>query len=202
MTTNPPPDTIYSFKGSQTEIHCLNFLLNSSEEKILSGTRNGEVFIWDLESLNLCHSFQTGDGSCISILLPDDQHLLTHSRGDTIRKWARKSDGTFKETGHLSSSSLQYCSAQLVEANETNEKLFIFPNGDAKAVSVAEVQGMKVVGNLSYPDNVGSIMGLTAAGKGLVLAVFEAGDLVLWDVRTSAPLQTHKMVCYLQKKSS
>jgi hypothetical protein len=45
-------------------------------------------------------------------------------------------------------------------------------------------------------------MGLTAAGKGLVLAVFEAGDIVLWDVRTSAPLQTHKMVCYLQKKSS
>lgn len=197
MTSKPPPDTIYSFKGSQTEIHCLNFLLNSSEEKLLSGTRNGEVFIWDLESLNLCHSFQAGDSSCISILLPDNQHLLTHSRGDAIRKWTRKSDGTFKETGYLISTSLQYCSAQLVEANATNEKLFVYPNGDAKAVGVAEVQGMKVVSNLSYPDNVGSIMGLTAAGKGQVLAVFEAGDLILWDVRMSTPLQAHKMVCYL-----
>lgn len=194
MTTNPPPDTIYSFKGSQTEIHCLNFLLNSSEEKLLSGTRNGEVFVWDLESLNLCHSFQAGEGPCISILVPDDEHLFTHSRGDGIRKWARSSDGTFQETGFVTSTSLQYCSAQLVELNVTNEKLFVFPNGEAKAVSVAGVQGLKVVSNLNYPDSVGSIMGLTAAGKGHVLAVFEAGDLFLWDVRMTAPLQTHKIV--------
>jgi WD40 repeat protein len=198
LAINHPPETIYSFKGTQTEIHSLNFILSSVEEKLISGTRNGDVFVWDLESLNFSHSFKSGNGPCISLLVPDDgQILVTHTRGDAIRKWNRRTDGTMEETGHIFSSSLQYCSAQLVDFANVREKMIVFASGEEKAVHVAEVAGHKIVSNLSYSDKVGSIMGLTNIGKGKVMAIFEAGDLVLWDLRMTQPLKTFKLVILL-----
>jgi len=200
MAAQPPPDSIYSFKGNQTEVNCLNFVLNSTEEKLLSGTRNGEVFIWDLETLSLSHSFSSGEGSCISLLVPDNQRLLTHNRGHSIRKWAKKEDGTYKETGSVKSTSLQYCSAQLLDLDSVRDKLVVFPEGEAKTVTVAELTDDKVVFSLSYPERVGNIMGLCSAGKGRIVAAFEAGDLILWDIRMSNQLNSYKMVAMQNAK--
>ncbi|XP_065343896.1 guanine nucleotide-binding protein subunit beta-like protein 1 [Cloeon dipterum] len=175
-----PPDPIYSFRGNQSQVHCLNFLLKAGSEKLISGTRTGHVFVWDLPTKSLSDSFLTGDGTCISVLVPDKQdYFLTHNRSDCVKKWT-----DWKCTLEFKTKCLQYCAAKLLQAPASRAQLVAFPGGEERSIQVASFeQEERVVSQMNYPGSAGNIMSLSDAGAGRVLALFEAGDLLLWDLR-------------------
>ncbi|CAB3366987.1 Hypothetical predicted protein [Cloeon dipterum] len=79
----------------------------------------------------------------------------------------------------------QYCAAKLLQAPSSRAQLVAFPGGEERSIQVASFeQEERVVSQMNYPGSVGNIMSLSYAGAGRVLALFEAGDLLLWDLRS------------------
>lgn len=192
-----PPEPIYTFKGIKSPVHSLNFILNSNEEKLLTGTGNGHIQVWDFETRRQIHSFSVGcEGSaCVSILTYGNGELVSHTRGDSVLCWVRTSDGTWKKNLQLNSPTLDFCGAQLVTV-ATKTAVSYLSDSKGKGLEVVCPQTGSTLFFLPTPQEFGGVMSQNSAGPDLLMALFETGNINIWDLKfTKTPINTVNKNC-------
>ncbi|KAF4518486.1 hypothetical protein B566_EDAN006491 [Ephemera danica] len=181
-----PPEPIYTFKGIKSPVHSLNFILSSKEEKLLTGSGNGHIQVWDFETRRQTHSFSVGcEGSaCVSILTYGNEELISHTRGDSVVCWVRMSDGTWKENRKLKSPTLDFCGATLVTVASKTAVSYL-SDSKGKGLEIACPQTGSTLFFLPTPQEFGGVMSQSSAGPDLLMTLFETGNINIWDLKFS-----------------
>ncbi|CAH1165763.1 unnamed protein product [Phyllotreta striolata] len=177
-----PPDPVYCFREDMGHIHSLSFCVRSSNfvSHILAGTEKGTVYFWDLETNRLQHKQEMGKS--IQALHSFDFKIVTQEKEGCLKLWSvRKSSYEPEKT--------LTCGAGFGKSILVEEALVV-PQENGR-VDVVDVKTFETIRSLA-PDreNLGKIMALeevTIGSSCCIMAGYETGDVVLWDMNTFRP---------------
>lgn len=177
-----PPDPVYSFKKDMGHIHCLNFCVRGENfvSQLLAGTEKGTVYFWDLESNRL--QLKQEMGKSIQSLHSFDYKIITQEKEGSVKLWSVKKSSYQIES--QATCGLSFCKSILI-----NEKLLV-PQ-EQGCVDILNMNDLTKINQLNPErENLGSIMALQEVNLGsnsCVMAGYETGDVVLWDLNTFQP---------------
>ncbi|GJQ80653.1 hypothetical protein Trydic_g9237 [Trypoxylus dichotomus] len=174
-----PPDPVFIFKGDMGYIHSLSFLSCEKDHSstLLVATEAGFVYIWDLETNRM--KYKQNMGESIQVIHSIDQSILTQEKRGIIKMW------NISESQYESVCSYEcyggYCKSLLV-----NEHLVV-PQESSK-LDMLDFNMKKIATFVPHDDHLGNCMCLEKAiinGTTYVLAGYESGDVILYDLRSN-----------------
>ncbi|XP_057667421.1 guanine nucleotide-binding protein subunit beta-like protein 1 [Diorhabda carinulata] len=190
-----PPDPVYSFRKDMGHIHCLNFCVRGEKfvSQLLAGTEKGTVYFWDLESNRL--QLKQDMGKSIQSIHSFDYKIITQEKEGQVKLWSVKKSSYQVES--QATCVMSFCKSILIN------KTLLVPQEEG-CVDILNINDLTKVNQLNPGrENLGSIMALQEVNLGsnyCVMAGYETGDVVLWDLNTFQPcghIQLHDQLTSL-----
>ncbi|XP_055856511.1 guanine nucleotide-binding protein subunit beta-like protein 1 [Episyrphus balteatus] len=179
-----PPDPVFVLRHS--DMDSINSLAFYKDEKLFAGTLKGTVQLWDLQTNRCSSSFEVGSDP-ITALHHTDSHLITQEKGGTLKYWLKTNSSYVlektTETNHIA-----FCRTDYSNDDET----LVFPQND-NSIGVLHTKDWQTR-TLLVPDkclNLGQLSCLkkfSLRGQDMVLAGYESGDFLSWDLRSEKPI--------------
>ncbi|XP_033356961.1 guanine nucleotide-binding protein subunit beta-like protein 1 [Bombus vosnesenskii] len=181
----PSPDPKYVFRGDMDCVNCILFQMAPNVENLYAGTAEGNVHIWDLNTNRELYQIKSEEDSCLNLQnLRNDTLLVQHKCG--LMKIYKK-----RETQWTAYKSINiychFCRFKIFSENE------IFVPVKESTVGILSLNTFSVELKLNSCNfkNLGEIMAIKPLkNEKLVLVAYEAGELILWDVRQSKVLSS------------
>lgn len=185
MSSRPaPPDPIYTLRGTGDTITALKF---HSEDVLYSGDSSGTVHIWDMKIRRVSSKLQAHPGhSVLWMDFTQSGALLTQGRDGWVKVW-NKSDFSWEETGSMTSSSMGFCGACLVE----RDNVVAVASESQSQVDLYDIRTNKLTSKLAPdPDDkpCGMCMKIRfsqSSDTTAFLVGYEDGSIALWDLRAN-----------------
>lgn len=219
----PPPDPLYSLRGSTGEVTSVAFL-NPTDEQcqlLASGSSDGQATTWNLTTRRPVCTFAAHQKSVLAVEFADRNRLFSQGRDGFIRLWSlvddrnehRQSPCILAEIKVEAVGFCRFCSLELNKSLATSgpETMLMFPGENEtvlKTVTIATKTGQ--TGQPVYklgvenPSRVGMCMAvrLFEIEKQLFGAGgFECGDILVWKLEgemlmTRVSLHKEPLTCF------
>lgn len=128
-----PPDPVYTFRNA--DLGAVNCVCFHRAERLISGTANGTVQLFDLQTNRVAHNFTLPDHQPLTTVQKHDETLHTQQRGGIVAAWSLSNAGYQlehrMETGHTG-----FCRIEVV----AERGWLLAPHGDAGAIVVYDMR--------------------------------------------------------------
>ncbi|KAL0109396.1 hypothetical protein PUN28_014458 [Cardiocondyla obscurior] len=187
-----PPDPKFLLRGDMDEnIHSLLFSINSDNEHLYAGDGKGTVHIWDLKTNRIKYQLSDGHSPCFNLHTTNEADLIVQRRHGIIDVY-RISESDWILDKSINYEYCSFCRSQLLV-----EKNAILVPLDCSAIGVLSLKTFEMEmkldpSKLSYNNKLGTVMALKPLVNtpSLVLVAYEGGQLLLWDMRKNAVLNS------------
>ncbi|KAM6965582.1 guanine nucleotide-binding protein subunit beta-like protein 1 isoform 1-T1 [Aplochiton taeniatus] len=184
----PAPTPIYTLRGAGGAINTLHFsCADASPPLLYSGSGKGTVHVWNLTTRRAEKVLEGHSGNSVIWLntLASRDALISQGRDKRVCMWDL-SEGRSEVTESVWTGSVGFCHCSLLEIN-SGSWLLAHPGERMEEVQVVELPSRTPVCSLVPDAKLGMIMCLKLwqpdSGPGpLLLAGYEDGSLLLWDV--------------------
>ncbi|XP_053687429.1 guanine nucleotide-binding protein subunit beta-like protein 1 [Sabethes cyaneus] len=189
-----PPDPVYCLKSPDlSSYHSLCF---HTSERLHAGTTKGTVQLWDLQSNRSHYTLSVGTSPIINVAHTEDA-LITQEKEGYVKLWELTNSAYVLRhevaTGHVGFCRFVYHgSAQRNLSSET--PAVIIPKAGS-SISILCGRTFSERQQLTVPEGgglrLGTVMCFTPielGGGSYLLAGYESGTIVLWDLNTSKPI--------------
>ncbi|RVE45913.1 hypothetical protein evm_009447 [Chilo suppressalis] len=183
-----PPDPVYTIRNvDNVPVYSLAFsFLPGGLERLLAGSKNGYVYAYNLQTNRVQQKIQVGQAPILH-LIHTDSHLITQEKGGKFKIFKLTNSG-YKEDALIEIDYPGFCR---FEANTKLETIYV-PDKESK-IHIYNFSGEKK--ETLIPDTNDSSPKLGdpmcfkfiefPGDKPCLLAGYEAGWLLLWDLNTS-----------------
>ncbi|XP_076854031.1 guanine nucleotide-binding protein subunit beta-like protein 1 isoform X2 [Brachyhypopomus gauderio] len=195
-TAPPPPDPVFTLRGAAAPVNALHFRCSGAGLPLLySGLGNGSIRVWNLNTRRAERVLDGHGGSSVIWVstLPSSGALLSQGRDMRVCVWDLcEARSTVTHTLHTGS--VGFCQCSQLETN-TGTTLLSLPGETMEEVRVMDLHSRTCLCSLVPESKRGMLMCVkmwqTDSGP-LLIAGYEDGSLVLWDVSLKRPLSCLK----------
>ncbi|XP_026469212.1 guanine nucleotide-binding protein subunit beta-like protein 1 [Ctenocephalides felis] len=182
-----PPDPVYILRGN-TPIQSLAF--HKGFDRLFSGDQEGTVNIWGLQTNRIENTIKVGDNNVIHLSHTKD-NLITQDKNGKIKYWNFGLKGY--EIGEVIYS--DYIGFSKFSISES-DKLLIVPDKNS-VIKAYNLQGYLITEIVpDDPKPLGIVMCtkiITLHNEVCILAAYESGDLLLWNLNKGKILSNLKL---------
>ncbi|EAT35986.1 AAEL011892-PA [Aedes aegypti] len=187
-----PPDPVYCLKSS--DLGAFHSLCFHTSERLYAGNVRGTVQLWDLQTNRSTYQLSVGKSPIIGLAHTEDA-LITQEKEGTVKLW-ELTNSAYVLRHESATDHVGFC--RFVYHNDA----VIMPRGEANiAVLCGRTFTERQLLNPTKADpklpplgTVMCILPVEIKDKAYLLAAYEAGMLVLWDLTSSKPI-SHLQVC-------
>lgn len=185
MMSNRSPDPIYTLRGHSGPITTVEFF----DDILFSGSSDGEIFAWDLETFRRKHILVGHNNKGILWIGHSQKAVITQGRDGTVAIWSL-SDNQWKQSGTIVTDSKGFCQCSLPGAASN---LIAAPSEPDWKITVWDLETKKPVASTLEPkQRLGMAMCIKLSNDcNNVLAAYENGTIIEYDIRSGgAPVST------------
>ncbi|GAB0098923.1 guanine nucleotide-binding protein subunit beta-like protein 1 [Sergentomyia squamirostris] len=183
-----PPDPVYSLRSAEMgPVHSVCF---DSCERLCAGAASGRVFIWDLQTNRCSSNFVVGSKPIIALYRDNrGDTLLSQEKGAKVKLWQLNNCG-FVEIQQIETESVNFCR---IDCSDEKDLLLVPKNENN--LDVHSTRDLSLIRKLECPGSMGALMSAKVINSevGHVLAAFESGHFVTWDLRQGQPMSMEKL---------
>ncbi|XP_030647826.1 guanine nucleotide-binding protein subunit beta-like protein 1 [Chanos chanos] len=195
----PPPDPQYILRGSGAQINTLHFRCDNEGPPLLfSGSGNGAVHVWNLNTRRPEKVLEGHSSSSIIWVstLNSRETLISQGRDMRVCVWDL-GEGRGDVTEAFVTGSVGFCQCSLLETSP-GRWLLAYPGEQMEEVRVAEFPSLIPVCSLKPDSKAGMLMSVKiwqkdSGGCPEIVAGYEDGSVVLWDVTQRRPVSCLKV---------
>lgn len=193
--SNKSPDPIFTLRGHSSPITTVEFVA----DLLFSGSSDGEIFAWDLETFRKRHTLMGHGGKGILWIDHTRNTLLTQGRDGTVATWAL-SDNKWDQLGTIVTNAKGFCQCHIPR---TLSSLIAAPSEQDWKITVWDLETRKAVASTREPkERLGMAMCIRLCDDcSTVLTAYENGSIVAYDLRsggspiTTVTLYTEPIMC-------
>uniref|UniRef100_A0A1A7Z705 Guanine nucleotide binding protein (G protein), beta polypeptide 1-like n=1 Tax=Iconisemion striatum TaxID=60296 RepID=A0A1A7Z705_9TELE len=194
----PAPHPIYTLRGAGGALNTLHFRCHREAAPLLfSGSAKGSIHIWNLNSRRAEKVVEAHSGSSVTWVstLQSTDTLISQGRDMQVCLWDLN-EGRSELLESVWTGSVGFCQCSLLETSPTNY-LLAFAGQQTEEIKIIELPSKNPVCTLTPEAKLGMVMCIKLwkpdSGLGpLLLAGYEDGSLLLWDVTQRAKLSQVK----------
>ncbi|CAL8329257.1 unnamed protein product [Arctogadus glacialis] len=188
MMSRPSPTPNYTLRGAAAPLNTLHFSCQQGTQPLLySGSGKGSIHVWNLDSRRAETVLDGHSGSSVIWVstLQSTGALLSQGRDMRVCLWDL-SEGRAEVSESLWTGSVGFCQCSTLETGQ-GAWLLACPGEQTEEIKIFALPGKTLVCSLLPRAKLGMVMCLQLwqpdAGPGpLLLAGYEDGSLLLWDV--------------------
>ncbi|CAL9708681.1 unnamed protein product [Knipowitschia caucasica] len=196
----PPPTPIYTLRGAGGPLNTLHFHCSQGTTPLLySGSGKGSIHIWNLKTRRPEKVIEGHSGNSVIWVdtVQSGQKLISQGRDMRICLWDL-AEGRGEVVDSIWTGSVGFCQSAILEIS-SGKWLLAFPGEQTEEIKIVELPSKAPVCTLVPDSKLGMVMCIKLwqpdSGCGpLLLAGYEDGSLLLWDVTHISILsqvQTH-----------
>ncbi|CAK9822053.1 Guanine nucleotide-binding protein subunit beta-like protein 1 [Anthophora retusa] len=179
------PDPKYLFRGDMRSVHCILFEVTSNVEHLYAGTATGSIHIWDLNMNRELHRIASETDCCLSLQCLNNDNLLVQHKCSLMKVY-KKTESQWIAYKCFNIDFNHYCRFQ-VSGNE----IFVPLKDSTVGMLSPNTFNIELKLNSSKFENLGEVMVIKPLkNEKLVLAGYEGGKLILWDIRQKSILSS------------
>ncbi|KAM5310737.1 guanine nucleotide-binding protein subunit beta-like protein 1 isoform 1-T2 [Glossophaga mutica] len=187
-----PPDPQFVLRGTQSAVHALHFLEGAQGQGhplLLSGSLNGLVHIWSLQTRRALATLDGHGGQCVIWLqtLPQGPQLLSQGRDLRLCLWDL-AEGRNAIVDSVGLESVGFCKGSLL-ARGPQRWILAVPGRDSDEIQILEMPSKTSVCTLKPEADAKPGMPMClelwqadSSSRPFLLAGYEDGSVALWDV--------------------
>lgn len=178
---NASPDPLYTLRGHSGAVNTAEFV----DTTLFTGSSDGEIFSWDLETFRRRHTLEGHQGKSILWIGHADETLITQGRDGTVCTWRRDGD-KWKISATLLTNAKGFCQCS------HSSTLIATPSEQDWKISLWDLQSQAVITSTPKPpQSPGMAMCTKLCADGSVILVgYENGSLVSFDARCGKRVAT------------
>ncbi|XP_041855823.1 guanine nucleotide-binding protein subunit beta-like protein 1 [Melanotaenia boesemani] len=196
--SRPAPSPIYTLRGAGSALNTLHFSCCGGDTPLLfSGSAKGAIHIWNLNSRRAEKIIESHSGSSVIWvnMLQSAGNLISQGRDMLVCLWDL-SEGRSELMESVWTGSVGFCQCSLLETGLANS-LLAFAGQQTEEIKIIELPSKTPVCTLVPEAKLGMVMCIKLwqpdSGPGpLLLAGYEDGSLLLWDVTQRSKLSQVK----------
>ncbi|XP_005936954.1 guanine nucleotide-binding protein subunit beta-like protein 1 [Haplochromis burtoni] len=196
--SRPSPSPIYTLRGAGGPLNTLHFSCQGEGTPLLfSGSGKGAIHIWNLNSRRAEKIIEAHSGNSVIWVstLQSADALISQGRDMQVCRWD-VSEGRSELVESVRTGSVGYCQCSLLEMSPANY-LLAYAGEQTEEIKIIELPSKTAVCTLVPEEKLGMVMCLKLwqpdSGSGpLLLAGYENGSLLLWDVTQRSKLSQVK----------
>uniref|UniRef100_A0A3P8S059 Guanine nucleotide binding protein (G protein), beta polypeptide 1-like n=1 Tax=Amphiprion percula TaxID=161767 RepID=A0A3P8S059_AMPPE len=196
--SHPPPLPIYTLRGAGGPLNTLHFSCHEEGTPLLfSGSGKGAIHIWNLNSRRAEKIVEGHSGSSVIWVstLQSTDTLISQGRDMQVCLW-NLSEGRSELLESLWTGSVGFCQCSMLEISPS-KYLLAFAGQQTEEIKIIELPSKIPVCSLVPEGKLGMVMCIQLwqpdSGPGpLLLAGYEDGSLLLWDVTQRSTLSQVK----------
>lgn len=187
-----PPDPVFCLKSPKYNcaFHSLCF---HTSDRLYAGTATGSVQLWDLQTNRSTYQLQVGKTPIIGIAHTEDA-LITQEKEGTIKLW-ELTNSAYVLQHEIATDHVGFCrfvchkDSVIIPRGESNISILCLETfAERQLLSPAQAHDL-----LPPLGTVMCFLPVEVKDKPYLLAAYESGTLVLWDLTDSKPL-SHLLV--------
>ncbi|XP_029961287.1 guanine nucleotide-binding protein subunit beta-like protein 1 [Salarias fasciatus] len=192
--SRPAPSPIYTLRGAGAPLNSLHFSCHGEGTPLLfSGSGKGAIHMWNLNSRRPEKVIEGHSGSSVMWVstLQSRDNLISQGRDMQVCLWDL-SEGRSEPVDAVWTGSVGFCQCSVLETSPS-ASLLAYPGQQTEEIRVVELPSKTPVCTLLPEAKLGMVMSMQLwqpdSGPGpLLLAGYEDGSLLLWDVTQRADL--------------
>lgn len=196
--SRPAPTPVYTLRGAGGPLNTLHFSCNEGTTPLLlSGSSKGAVHIWNLNSRRPEKIIEGHSGNSVIWvnILHSVQQLISQGRDMRICLWDLN-EGRSNVVDSVWTGSVGFCQSSLLETSP-GKWLLAYAGEQTEEIKIIELPSKTEVCTLLLDTKLGMVMCIKLwqpdLGRGpLLLAGYEDGSLLLWDVTQRSKLSQAK----------
>ena len=165
-----PPGPLTVLRGHKEAINCVGFL---SEDALSSGSLDGNVHVWDLQSRRTVHQWNAHNNTSVLSLSPIflQQSLITCGRDGFVRLWdvATIQAGVPDAIVSLHTGSPHFCNASS-DRNQQEPHLVVTPSSVESDILLWDLRSGQRIVSIS-PPALSSVGNTSNNGRGMLTSV-------------------------------
>ncbi|XP_053277327.1 guanine nucleotide-binding protein subunit beta-like protein 1 [Pleuronectes platessa] len=196
--SRPAPSPIYTLRGAGGPLNTLHFsCLGGDTPLLFSGSGTGAIHIWNLNNRRAEKIVEGHSGSSVIWVnsLQSKDALISQGRDMQVCLWDLR-EGRSELVDSVWTDSVGFCQCSLLESSPGNY-LLAFAGSQTEEIKIIELPSKTPVCTLVPDAKLGMVMCIKLwqpdSGPGpLLLAGYEDGSLLLWDVTQRSKLSQVK----------
>ncbi|XP_029366928.1 guanine nucleotide-binding protein subunit beta-like protein 1 [Echeneis naucrates] len=197
--SRPSPSPIYTLRGAGGPLNTLHFSCQGVDAPLLfSGSGKGVIHIWNLNSRRAEDTVKGHSGNSVIWVstLQSTDALISQGRDMQVCQWDLR-EGRIELVDSVWTGSVGFCQCSLLETNSGNY-LLAFAGQQTEEIKIIQLPSKTPVCTLVPEAQLGMVMCIKLwqpdSGPGpLLLAGYEDGSLLLWDVSQRSKLSQAKV---------
>ncbi|KAL6114667.1 gnb1l [Pungitius sinensis] len=194
----PAPSPIYTLRGAGGPLNTLHFSCKGGNTPLLfSGSGKGAIHVWNLDTRRAEKIVEGHSGHSVVWVgtLQETDALVSQGRDMRVCLWDL-SEGRGEVTDSVWTGSVGFCQCSVLETSPS-ARLLAFAGHQTEEIKVIELPGKTPVCTLVPDAKLGMVMCIKLwqpdSGHGpLLVAGYEDGSLLLWDVTQRSALSRVK----------
>ncbi|XP_042344054.1 guanine nucleotide-binding protein subunit beta-like protein 1 [Plectropomus leopardus] len=196
--SRPAPSPIYTLRGADGPLNTLHFSCHGEDTPLLfSGSGKGVIHMWNLNTRRAEKIVEGHSGSSVIWVntLQGSKTLISQGRDMQVRLWDL-SEGRSEVMDTVWTGSVGFCQCSMLETSP-GTRLLAFAGEQTEEIKIIELPNKTLVCTLVPDTKLGMVMCIKLwqpdSGPGpLLLAGYEDGSLLLWDVTQRSQLSQAK----------
>ncbi|CAJ1068393.1 guanine nucleotide-binding protein subunit beta-like protein 1 [Xyrichtys novacula] len=196
--SSPAPTPVYTLRGAGGPLNTLHFSCHDADTPLLySGSGKGLIHVWNLNTRRAKKIVKGHSGNSIIWVstLQSTDALISQGRDMLVCLWDL-SEGRSEMVDSVWTGSVGFCQCSMLEMSPGNH-LLAFPGEQTEEIKIIQLPSKTPVCTLVPDAKVGMVMCMKLwqpdSGLGpLLVAGYEDGSLLLWDVTQRSVLSQAK----------